>query len=307
MPRISVIVPVYNVEVFLPACIDSILTQTLRDLELILIDDGSLDRSGAICDEYATHDSRIKVIHQTNHGVSHARNTGLRIASGDYLGFVDPDDLIAPKMYAEMIQAAVQNECDIAICGFAYCEEDGAFLWDEQIPMGVFSQRELLLSIYGMPNPFHGSMCNKIFSRKILCGLKYDESVAIGEDWLLLYDCYERVPKAISIKDCFYTIRLRGNSATRKHSAELYMKKLETYYRIFQYSKEKDREIQKRATDKILDTYLNNKDAIIREGHYTCYLAQLNLRMMRIAVSSFLCGNLSFKRTVYHLLKGLQY
>lgn len=307
MPRLSVIVPVYHVEAFLPACIDSILNQTLHDLELILIDDGSLDRCGEICDEYAARDSRIKVIHQTNHGVSYARNAGLRIATGDYLGFVDPDDLIAPEMYAEMIWAAEQNACDIVTCGFAYCKEDGSFLRDEPIPTGVFSQRELLLSIYGMPNPFHGSMCNKLFSREILNGLMYDESVAIGEDWLLLYDCYERTSKAISIKDCFYTIRLRDNSATRKHSAELYMKKMETYQRLFRYSKKKDREIQKRATDKILDTYLNNKDAIIKADYNLKCLRQLNLRMMGIAVSSFLRGNLSFKRMVYHLLKGLQY
>ena len=83
MPRLSVIVPVYNVEAFLPACIESILHQTLQDLELILIDDGSPDRCGSICDEYAARDSRIKVIHQTNHGVSYARNAGLRIAAGD--------------------------------------------------------------------------------------------------------------------------------------------------------------------------------------------------------------------------------
>lgn len=307
MPRLSVIVPVYNVEAFLPACIESILHQTLQDLELILIDDGSPDRCGSICDEYAARDSRIKVIHQTNHGVSYARNAGLRIAAGDYLGFVDPDDLVAPEMYANLIREAETNACDIAICGFAYCAEDGSFLREEPIPTGVISQRELLLSIYGMPNPFHGSMCNKLFTRKILSGLEYDESVAIGEDWLLLYDCYERASKAISVEGCFYTIRLRDNSATRKHNAELYMKKLETYQRLFHYSKGKDREIQKRATDKILDTYLNNKDAIIKADYNRKCLMQLNLRMMGIAVSSFLRGNLSFKRTIYHLLKGLQY
>ena len=307
MPRLSVIVPVYNVEPFLPACIESILRQTLLDFELILIDDGSPDRCGEICEDYAARDSRIRVIHQTNHGVSYARNIGLRIAAGDYIGFVDPDDLIDSEMYAELIHALEASSCDIAICGFSYCAEDGSFLREEPIPAGVFSQRDLLLSIYGMPNPFHGSMCNKLFSRKILDGLTYDEAVSIGEDWLLLYDCYERAAKAVSVKNCFYTVRLRDNSATRKYDAELYMKKLETYHRLFRYSRGKDPEIQKRATNKILDTYLNNKDAIMKTDHDTNCLVRLNVRMMAIAVSAFLRGHLSFKRMVYHLLKGFQY
>ena len=306
MPRLSVIVPVYNVEAYLPVCIDSILRQSMGDLELILINDGSPDDCGAICDVYARRDDRVKVIHQSNHGVSYARNAGLRLAAGDYIGFVDPDDLIGPDMYETMIRAAEDNGAEIAICGFSYCSEEGGPVRQEPVPAGIFPQRELILSIYGMPNPFHGSMCNKIFSRRILEGLTFDETVAIGEDWLLLYECYERSDKAAAVADCFYTVRLRADSATRKRTARLYMKKLETYHRLFRYAAGKDREIQKRATEKILDTYLSNKAAIISDDYDKKSLARLNREMRRIAVSSFLRGNLPWKRMVYHVIKGFQ-
>lgn len=306
MPKVSVIVPVYNVEAYLPACIDSILQQSLRDLELILIDDGSLDGCGAICEAYAQRDDRIKVIHQSNHGVSHARNAGLRMSTGDYLGFVDPDDLICAGMYEAMIRAAEDNGAQIAICGFSYCTEDGSPVRREPVSAGVFPQRDLILSIYGMPNPFHGSMCNKVFSHRILDGLAFDETVTIGEDWLLLYECYERAEKAVALEDCFYTVRLRSDSATRKRTAQLYMRKLETYDRLYRYACDKDRELQKRAVDKILDTYLNNKAAIVRDDYDKKSLIRLNKRMRRIAVSAFLHGNLSAKRMVYHVIKGFQ-
>ena len=96
---ISIIVPVYNVENFLPKCIESLIRQTYKDIEIILIDDGSPDRCGFICDEYAINDKRIRVIHQTNSGVSAPRNAGLAVAKGEYIGFCDPDDFCAVDMY----------------------------------------------------------------------------------------------------------------------------------------------------------------------------------------------------------------
>lgn len=99
MPTLSIIVPVYKVEPYLHRCVDSILAQTFTDFELILVDDGSPDNCGAICDEYAAKDSRILVIHKENGGLSDARNAGLDIAKGEYIGFVDSDDYISPQMY----------------------------------------------------------------------------------------------------------------------------------------------------------------------------------------------------------------
>lgn len=116
-PKISVIVPVYKVEPYLRKCLNSIVNQTYQNLEIILVDDGSPDSCGAICDEYAAGDRRIKVIHQANGGLSAARNVGIDIATGDYIGFVDSDDWIELDMYEYLLSGAQQSEADIAVCG----------------------------------------------------------------------------------------------------------------------------------------------------------------------------------------------
>lgn len=115
---ISVIVPVYNVEKYLSQCIESILNQTFNNLELILIDDGSTDNSGEICDEYAIKDNRIRVIHKENGGISSARNTGLNATKGDYIAFVDSDDYIAMDMFEKMLDIAIKTNADMVKCGF---------------------------------------------------------------------------------------------------------------------------------------------------------------------------------------------
>ena len=117
MPEISIIVPVYNVEKYLTRCIDSILNQTFTDFELILVDDGSTDKSGVICDKYSKIDSRIKVIHSKNEGAAQARNYGLDIAKGKFIGFVDSDDYINRDMYQILYENINKYNCDICVCG----------------------------------------------------------------------------------------------------------------------------------------------------------------------------------------------
>lgn len=116
MPKISVIVPVYKAEAYLRECIDSILSQTFSDLEVILVEDGSPDNSGAICDEYAARETRISVIHQTNQGQAAARNHALAIAKGEWISFVDSDDRIHPQMLELLYQAVMQSGADISMC-----------------------------------------------------------------------------------------------------------------------------------------------------------------------------------------------
>ena len=121
MPKVSVIVPVYNAEKYLQECVDSILRQTLTDLELILVDDGSTDSSPAICDRYAAQDLRVRVIHQANLGLSAVRNRGIEVAAGEWVAFVDSDDFIDANMYRTMIIAAEAEGAQLAVCtGFVY-------------------------------------------------------------------------------------------------------------------------------------------------------------------------------------------
>ena len=125
MDLISVIVPVYKVEAYLDKCIQSIVDQTYRNLEIILVDDGSPDRCGAMCDAWAAKDSRIKVVHKQNGGLSDARNAGMAIATGEYMGFIDSDDYIAPDMYRLLLERMRADGSDIAACGVEMVYEDG--------------------------------------------------------------------------------------------------------------------------------------------------------------------------------------
>lgn len=123
--RISIIVPVYKVEAYLDKCVQSIVDQTYRNLEIILVDDGSPDRCGEICDAWAAKDNRIKVIHKQNGGLSDARNAGMAIATGVYMGFIDSDDYIAPDMYRLLLERMTADGSDIAACGVEMVFEDG--------------------------------------------------------------------------------------------------------------------------------------------------------------------------------------
>lgn len=143
---LSIIVPVYDVERYLPKCIDSVLAQTFTDFELILVEDGSPDNCPALCDAAATKDARIRVIHQKNGGLSAARNAGLDAARGAWIGFVDSDDYIAPEMYEALYKAVQSTGADLALCDYAEVDETGALCPPMHISLAeqVFTGRELL-------------------------------------------------------------------------------------------------------------------------------------------------------------------
>lgn len=148
--KLSIIVPVYNVEAYLCRCIDSILNQTFTDFELILVDDGSPDACGKICDEYALQDKRIKVIHKKNGGLSDARNAGLDIAKGEFIGFVDSDDKIEPTMYERLIDTAEETGADIAAGGLSILNEQNEVI-DKCPNPGinrVFTREDFLENFY---------------------------------------------------------------------------------------------------------------------------------------------------------------
>ena len=148
---ISVIVPIYKVEKYLAQCVDSILSQTHRDLEIILVDDGSPDGCGAMCDDYAKRDSRVRVIHKENGGLSDARNAGLAVCTGDYIGFVDSDDYIAPDMYETLAAFAEKEDLDVAMCGVTDVwpdHEDGTGIF---APMVLTDKVDIIREIFVSP------------------------------------------------------------------------------------------------------------------------------------------------------------
>lgn len=167
-PEISIIVPVYNVERYLPQCIDSILNQTFRDIEVILVDDGSPDRSGAICDEYTARDQRIKVLHRPNAGVSAARNAGIAAASAPFIGFVDSDDWIAPEMYERMYNAMQTTGADIAVCNIAYAFKNIDHLSRYSIKKEECLTRDEALRLLVEDKTLQNYLCDKLFRKSLL-------------------------------------------------------------------------------------------------------------------------------------------
>jgi glycosyltransferase involved in cell wall biosynthesis len=218
-PKASIIVPVHNAGPYLPACLDSILGQTLREIEVILVDDGSTDDSAAICDRYAGMDPRIRVIHQANGGVGNARNAGLEIANGEFIGFVDGDDLIDPDMVELLYRNAQEHQADISICGFYDVRPN-------QPPRAVegtgdkkvFSRDEAIRSFYSS-NYLFPIVCNKLF-RHTTVGTTRFEPFTINEDGLFSY-CVYLQSKAVVLEDVpkYHYIKRQASATQTPFSA----------------------------------------------------------------------------------------
>jgi len=213
-PKISVIVPVFNVEKYLRECVDSVLAQTFKDFELILVDDGSPDNSGKICDEYATKDSRVRVFHKANGGVSSARNLGLENVRGEWITFVDPDDWIDAKMYETLYAVAVRGNADFVWCDFV-------------AERGIISQRtdqsakpdDVVNFIEGiLSGRRHGSVCSKLTRAAALreWNIKFSPEIAYCEDLSVSIRLAYRAKHFCHVPEPFYHYRWRENSACSK-------------------------------------------------------------------------------------------
>lgn len=235
MAELSIIVPIYNVEKYLVRCIDSILSQTYKDFELILVNDGSPDKCDEIIEYYAQKDNRIVTIHQENKGVSAARNAGLKIATGKYVGFVDPDDWIANTMYEKMITDMTDVQADIACCNWHTVREDGTKVKHlvHEIERQM-TREEFMIQIFSMPRTVGGSTCNKLFLKEKIKDF-FDEHQKICEDNLFLLQYCLQISKAVYVYHDLYYIYERQNSATRKVAASFVIG-LPVRYRMIQLS-----------------------------------------------------------------------
>ena len=212
MPKISIIVPVYNVEKYLRKCVDSILNQTFKDFELILVDDGSIDTSGKICDEYNLKDNRIKVIHKENGGLSSARNAGLDIAQGEYIGFVDSDDWIELDMYEELYKICKENDTDVGIVGINY---GGASEKKKSKKIEIYSNKLILDDlVYNKGKEITWPACNKLWLKKVIGESRFKEG-RIYEDGLFLYSLSSKIKKVAKIDYEAYNYRMDNESITR--------------------------------------------------------------------------------------------
>ena len=182
IPVVSVIVPVYKVEPYLRRCVDSILNQSFQDFELILVDDGSPDSCGAICDEYAARDSRIHVIHQENKGLSGARNTGIDHANGEYLAFVDSDDKWSPYFLESLYKALKEHDADISQCRWEYMHGDEIKeAYNPNAKCECFTGREMLSNLYIQTGAYYVVAWNKLYKKELFEEIRYQEG-RIHED-----------------------------------------------------------------------------------------------------------------------------
>ena len=210
--QISVIVPVYNVEKYLARCVDSILAQTYENLEVILVDDGATDRSGLICDEFASKDSRVKVIHKKNGGLSSARNAGLETAAGEYIAFVDSDDWIEPDAYAHMMQLMKKHQVKL-VCGGRY---DVSGKTGERT-VGLCPKREAVISgeeLAGRIFLWAGcdsSACDKLYHRSLLEHFRYPEG-KVCEDVPVTYKIVLQAERVAMSDRPFYNYYHRAGS-----------------------------------------------------------------------------------------------
>lgn len=215
---LSVIVPIYNVESYLPRCIDSILSQTFTNLELILVDDGSTDRSGAICDEWAVKDNRVKVFHKSNAGVNTARNKGLDIAQGDYITFVDGDDFIKPATFSRAVEILERNdEIDILQYPEIHVQDGEETLWNgyPQNYLLISSNQEKIKSLIGSTPLIPGGLCGKIYRKPVWKNLRLRGDMSFCEDMIIMPDLFERSRGIACINEGGYCYVMRTGSATK--------------------------------------------------------------------------------------------
>lgn len=218
---ISVIVPIYNVEEYLPACIESILNQTYKDLEILLIDDGSTDNSGKICDEYAKLDNRCIVIHQSNKGISEARNTGLDNAKGEYISFIDGDDYIHPQMLEILYEALLKGDYDFSMALYkeVYAKEKIQLI--SSYSFNEICQDQLIYGLYNSSNKnniykeinFH-VVWNKLYRRELIYNTYFISTSA--EDTVFNTSVYLKCKKVIVINKVLYYWIQRNTSITHQ-------------------------------------------------------------------------------------------
>lgn len=244
IPKVSIIVPVYNTEKYLERCINSITAQTLSEIEIIIVDDGSKEECALLCDELAKKDQRIKVVHKINGGLGFARNSGIGASIGEYVGFVDSDDYIEPSMYEKLYNSAIQNSADIAISGICfvggntfgkegeytkknYFEKDTVFQNDEM--------KKLLLGVIGaLPSEpddsrYGVSVCKNIFRRSLICENDISflsERQILSEDTLFMVDYIKKASVAVGVPDAYYCYCRNDDSLSKSYKKDRFEKSI---------------------------------------------------------------------------------
>lgn len=212
---VSVIVPIYNVEKYIKQCIDSIINQTYINLEIILVNDGSTDSCGKICDEYAEKDTRIKVIHQKNGGVSCARNIALDNANGKWISFVDADDWIEDCYFEKLLDNAKREDVDVVLCGYNRVTSNSITKINANGKSEEFNTNEYLIKALN-PQTGFGFSAMKIIKKQVIKNTKFDTELSVGEDALFNIEISQNIRRAVFVKEALYNYRNNNESVVKK-------------------------------------------------------------------------------------------
>ena len=251
---ISVIIPVYNVEKYIEKCLDSVITQSYTNLEIILVDDGSTDRSGEICDQYALKDNRVKVIHAENAGLGEARNRGIRLSTGEYISFVDSDDWIERDFYKELIEAAMKAGSEVSICGYYECRENTKspkVLYEESFTK---SGKDILYytMVAGSRYWFNISVWNKLYKRNLLSDLWFKSRVY--EDIMYNAESLYKSKKIAYVNKCLYNYRLnrKGSIITEGFQRKTLEEEMKYKAERLEFFRKKDEKMLAKAAESVL-------------------------------------------------------
>lgn len=244
-PKVSIIVPIYNVEKYLDRCMDTLLNQSLKDIEIIMVDDGSPDNCPKMCDEYAKRDSRVKVIHKENAGLGFARNSGLEIARGEYIAFVDSDDYVEKDMYEQLYSAANTKQVEMVLCGFFRdkdgCRENGLVANMPKENAVIDSCQDYVTNLIGQLPEIYYSMFygyavwNILFSGDIIrkYNIRFEsERIYLSEDILFQIEYASKISKVLLYPTPLYNYCLNAGTLTTKFDTNRYAKAVTLYEKL---------------------------------------------------------------------------
>lgn len=268
---VSVIVPIYNIEPYLRRCVDSIISQTYKNIEIILVDDGSSDKCGEICDAYAAGDPRVKVIHKKNAGVSAARNSGLDAAEGEYISFIDGDDCVSGEFIEYLYKLLTENDADVSICSFNYIKDENKINHSKDDGRVIVMDNEKLLFQALKAELFSNSPCVNLFKRRLFDELRFPEG-KIYEDIPTILKAYSKCSKAVFGNRCFYTYCYREGSITKRDFEPEMLSSISFAEENFKWIIEKYPSLEKITQCRMFDQYFellrvikNKEDKIYSE------------------------------------------
>ncbi len=272
MTKVSVIVPVYNVEKYLKKCLDSLIAQTIDNYEIILVDDGSPDNCGMICDEYASKYSNIRVIHQQNQGLSMARNNGIKKAKGKYLAFVDSDDFISKEMLEYLYNNCEKNNAEIGICNYNLIDEDNNVInLAKEKQDEILSAKETLRRLLYKKYDIDVISCNKIFKKELFNDISFPKG-KLFEDYQTITKVISKSNKVFKTYKSFYYYLQRSNSINSINlKNKIFNKKsldlIDAINEVEKYIKDFDVELLKEMIPGCIENKIGVANQIIRSNY----------------------------------------